>query len=193
MPRTYRLSRHRPNDADPVFFDSVGDWIDDLWERGIELHFMEERDLGPSAREWRWMTLRGEHLELVVCDDLTVGAREIILEGASSTFGIALPVLEARLSIEPYSEAFGRAAAEPESARALLRACVASPRPPSPELEGLVKRALDSPDSDLRYGAVSAAVTLQAQSMKHELETRAGLEGDPKVLALVQRAIASFG
>lgn len=163
-----------------------------MWDEGVEVHFMEEKDLGQHARQWRWMTLAGKRLELVVCDDLTIGAREIILSGESAAFELSLPLLKAHLALEPYTVALERARAEPNSPEALLRACVASPRPPSAELEGLVVGALNSSDSELRYRAVSAAVTLQTASMRDALEARTPHETDSRVLEHIRRGVASF-
>lgn len=192
MRTVHLLSRWAPNDPNPEFFEGIEAWVDVLWERGIELHFMEERDLSPNARQWRWTTLTGDPLELVVCDDLSVGARELILEGHENSFQKALPELEERLAFEPYEEALQRAKQDPHSALALLRACVASPRPPRAELEELVAAALSSPDAELRYRAVSGAVTLQSASMERALARRLEDEDDPRVQGILERGIASF-
>lgn len=192
MPSIHLLSRCEPNDPNPAFFEAIEAWVDALWERGIELHFMDERDLGPNARQWRWMTLVGPSLELVVCDDLTVGARELILHGHEGVFEVALPLLRERVALEPYEEALQRAKDDPCSALCLLRACVASPRPPRAELEDLVVAALSSADAELRYRAVSGAVTLQCASMAQALERRLADEDDPRVRGMLERGIASF-
>lgn len=193
MSEAHLLSTHLPNDPDPRFFEEIEAWVEALWDLGIEVHFMEEKDLGPYARQWRWMTLAGQSLRLVVCDDLTIGAREIILSGDEDAFEVALPRLQERLSLESYESALSRARAESDTPVALFRACVASPRPPDAELEALVVAALNSSDSELRYRAVSAAVTLQAPSMEQALEQRLGIERDPRVIEHLRRGLVSFG
>lgn len=192
MPRVHLLSRYRPNDPDPAFFEAIEDWIADLGELGIELHFMEERDLSPNSRQWRWMTLCGERLELIACDDLTFGSREIRLNGAQEHIDLGLPLLHKRLPFEPYAEALQKVVDDPNSAVALLRACVASPWPPEAKLKALIEQALNSEDVELRYRAVSACALLQTESMVELLRARVRIESDERVLGLLRRSIEAL-
>lgn len=191
MTRRYYLSTFFPNDPDPAFFDSVERLLDRFDDRAVVLRFVEERDLSPQARLWLWST-EDESTTLRVLDDLTVGAREIVLDTVPSALDWAHAAVNDALSLETYEEALARSQREPNVPLLLLRACSASPRPPTKQLVDIVRAALQDSNDEMRYRAISAAVTLQCSVMRDALRERLEHEQDEELRARVRAAVRSY-